>query len=1459
MFLVFDTETTGLPKNFKAPITDSDNWPRLVQISWQLHNELGELVENQDFIIKPEGFEIPYDSQKIHGISTKIANENGKDLSEVLKIFKATLLKTNFIVGHNIDFDVNIIGAEFYRKFNTDDDLSGIGVIDTMKISVDHCKIPGGRGGKFKYPKLNELHKILFGEEFNEAHNSAADVQATARCFLELIRIDVISPEVLKFTNQQINEFKQANPEPIKPADIKIKTIKIDEEETSNNKQNNYEENLKLLENVKFTHLHLHTQYSILDGAAEIDDLIEKAKADDMEAIAITDHGNMFGAKLFHQKLTGNGLKPILGCEFYVARRGMKFKENNAIDKSGYHLIVLAKNKKGYENLSKLISIAWLEGIYYKPRIDKKLLKEYHEGLIVLSACLGGEIPQKIMKENTEEAEKSALWFKEVFGDDYYLELQRHKSNDPEKNANYNDQAFVNTELIKIAKKHNIKLVATNDVHYVNEEDFAAQQRLICIGTNTYLSENKKFTYSGQEWFKTQSEMKEIFKDLPEAIISTQEIVNKVENYELNRDAVMPEFDIPEDFATLDEYKNKYTQEELIAEFKEDRFYKLGGYDKVLRIKLESDYLKKITYEGAKKRWGENLSEDVKDRLDFELDVIKTMGFPGYFLIVWDFLKAAREMGVIVGPGRGSAAGSAVAYSLRITEIDPIKYDLLFERFLNPDRISMPDIDIDFDDDGRAKILKWVVDKYGEKRVAHIITFGTMAAKSAIRDVGRVQQYPLSDTDKIAKLVPEKPGTKLKDAIKEVSELKEIRNGEGEATEVLKFAEVLEGSVRNTGTHACGIIIGRDDLEKYIPVCTASGSELKYVTQYDGKHVEDIGLLKMDFLGLKTLSIIKDTIENIKLSKGIDVDIENVDLNDKETYELYSKGQTTGLFQFESDGMKKHLMDLKPSRFEDLIAMNALYRPGPMEYIPTFIKRKHGKEKIEYDLPMMSKYLEETYGITVYQEQVMLLSRYLAGFSRGESDTLRKAMGKKKIAEMEKLKVKFIEGCKANNQFVKECEESKKDIDKTIEKIWKDWEAFAKYAFNKSHATCYSYISFQTAYLKAHYPAEFMAAVLSRNKKDIKKITFFMNECKNMGINVLGPDVNESYTNFTVNKKGDIRFGLAAVKDVGSNAVVNIIEVRKDGEFIDVYNFIERVNLSAVNKKTIESLAYAGAFDDMKIQRNQFFDENGEASDNSFVMRLINYGNKYKNDQSSEPNLFGEVYNTHIEKPELPEPRDWNIIDKLSHEKEKIGIYLSSHPLDSFKMIIDKLNPVQINLLNDIDKLKDKEFVVVGYINESIERMTKKGVPYGKVTVEDLSGIYTFTFFSKQWSQWKDNLNAGYSVAIRIKVEIPSWKKDKAEYQVNVKNVDLLYNLKDKVFKSLEIIIPIENINDDLINELDKNLQQLNKGNSQLKITIFDAEKNIDTKLTSKSIKIDITEEIVNKMSKSNLYKIKIN
>ena len=1016
-----------------------------------------------------------------------------------------------------------------------------------------------------------------------------------------------------------------------------------------------------------FIHLHVHTQYSLLDGQASIDALINKAYDDGMRAIAVTDHGNMFGIKEFFNKVNkkngkvqgtikdlqkelktlgvkeertdeenarlaeipgllekakGDLFKPIIGCECYCARNH-RLQKTEKEDRSGWHLIVLAKNMTGYKNLIKIVSQSWTEGFYGRPRIDKELLEQHREGLIVCSACLGGEIPQKIMHGNIHAAEEAVLWFKQLFGEDYYLELQRHETHRADADQTvYKHQVEVNKVLIELAHKHGVKIIATNDVHFVNEEDADAHDRLICLSTGKDLNDPNRMRYTKQEWMKTTAEMNQIFGDIPDALRNTLEIADKVEFYSIDSGPIMPTFNIPEDFGTEEGYRQKLTEQDLFDEFTRDengnvvlsqadaeaKIKKLGGYDKLYRIKLEADYLAKLTYEGAKPRYGDPLSDEVKERLNFELHIMKTMGFPGYFLIVQDFIRAAREeLGVSVGPGRGSAAGSAVAYCLGITKIDPIKYDLLFERFLNPDRISLPDIDTDFDDDGRGEVLRWVTEKYGAERVAHIITYGTMATKSAIKDVARVEKVPLAESNRLAKLVPDKipdmKKFKLKDAIEYVPELKEAANGTDPLVrDTLKYAQMLEGNVRNTGVHACGVIIGRYDISDVVPVSTAkdkdTGEEM-LVTQYEGSVIEETGLIKMDFLGLKTLSIIKDAIENVRLTTGHDLDIDHISLEDPATYKLYCEGKTTGTFQFESAGMQKYLKELQPSKFEDLIAMNALYRPGPMDYIPSFIARKQGKEEIKYDIPVMERYLKDTYGITVYQEQVMLLSRLLANFTRGESDALRKAMGKKLIEKMNALKTKFLSGGKANGY-----EEA------TLNKIWADWEKFASYAFNKSHATCYSWVAYQTAYLKANYPSEYMAAVLSRSLSNIADITKFMDECKAMGIQVLGPDVNESILKFSVDKQKNIRFGMGAIKGVGESAVQNIIEERKkNGPYKDLFDFVERVNLSACNKKNIESLALAGAFDNFHVQRESFFVDNGKGE--TFLDVLVRYGNKY--------------------------------------------------------------------------------------------------------------------------------------------------------------------------------------------------------------------------------------------------------
>ncbi len=1393
MFLIYDTETTGLPINDNAPLTDFENWPRLVQLAWQIHNEKGELVEVNNFIIKPEGFVIPRGAEKIHGISTERALKDGEELSTVLDAFGQALQKVEVVAGHNVDFDNKIVRVEYMRK-SLNCLLTEKTIVDTKESSTNYCAIPGGRGGKFKWPKLSELHFKLFGENFDAAHNASADVQATARCFLELIRLNVIQAGVLGMTVDSVQKFQALHPEPIKPIGLVVESYQEDKPAPEIPLQQVVVEKNTVvnMEMPMFTHLHVHTQFSVLDGLSKIPVLLEKAKGDGMTAVAITDHGNMFGVKNFHQAAVEAEIKPILGCEVYVARRGLEKKESK-VDASGWHLILLAKNLTGYKNLLLLVSAGWTKGYYYKPRIDKDLLRKHHEGLIALSACLGGEIPSKIVNEGVEKAEESLLEYKAVFGDDFYLELQRHKSGNPEMDRRvYEDQEYVNTELLKLSVKHNIKVVATNDVHFVDAEDAGAHDRLICIGTARDLEDPNRLHYTQQEWFKTHAEMNALFADIPESIANTQEIADKVEFYELDHKPIMPEFEIPQPF--------------------EDA----------------NAYLRSLTYEGAKYRYHE-ITDTLSERIDFELEVIKTMGFPDYFLIVWDFLNAARKMGVAVGPGRGSAAGSVVAYCLKITQIDPLEYKLLFERFLNPDRISMPDIDIDFDDDGREKVLHYVSEKYGKERVAHLITFGSMAAKSAIRDVARVQKLPLQEADRLAKMIPERPGVTLNEAIKEVPELKhELEHGKPDVSSVLKNALTLEGSVRNTGTHACGIIIARDSLDKFVPVSTVKGSILEYATQYDGHYVEDIGLLKMDFLGLKTLSIIKDALENIKRSKGIDVDIDNVPLDDKETYELYGRGETTGLFQFESDGMKKYLQDLKPTRFEDLIAMNALYRPGPMQYIPQFIKRKHGLESIQYDVPQMEEILKETYGITVYQEQVMLLSRLMAGFTRGQSDSLRKAMGKKKIAEMAKLKIEYLTGCEKNDIPLK-----------TAEKVWHDWEEFTKYAFNKSHATCYSYVSYQTAYLKTHYPAEFMAAVLSRNLNNIDKITFFTKEAERMGIQVLGPDINESSLNFTVTKDGIIRFGMAAIKGVGGSAVEDITAEReKNGLFKSIFDMAKRVNLKSVNKRSFEALAKAGAFDCFEgTHRAQYFYKENE-NDLQFIEKIIRFAAKYQQKQNSaQVSLFGDSDEFEVQDPPIPACEPWPKAVQLRHEKEVTGFYISGHPLDAFELTMKHVCNVDLSKLHDhLTDYKKKEVVFGGMVTSTLQRTTKNGSLFGVVTLEDYSGSMDFRLFKENYLKMRHMLVVGNNLLVRAMVE-PN-RYDENSLNINIRDISLLEDAMNKNIKKLTLFIDPKIVTDEFIDTMVK-MGYDYPGDTHLLISMATADKKRPLVMNSKSAKVD--------------------
>jgi DNA polymerase-3 subunit alpha len=1144
-----------------------------------------------------------------------------------------------------------------------------------------------------------------------------------------------------------------------------------------------------------FAHLHVHTQYSILDGASGIPALIDKAKSLGMEAIAITDHGNMFGAKEFHNYASKRAVKPIIGCEIYVAKRSID-EVNVKEDRSGDHLILMAKNLTGYKNLIKLVSTAWIKGFYYKPRVDKLLLAKYSEGIIASSACIAGEIQDQILNGTMEGAEAALRSYLDIFGEDFYLEIQRHETYDPEADRSaFPLQQKVIEAFKKISAKYNVKIIASNDVHFINEEDAEAHDRLICLNTAKDFDDPNRLRYSKQEYLKSEEEMRAIFSDIPEAIDNVAGLVAKIEKYKLDHAPIMPDFELPEGYTDKDEY------------------------------------LRFLTYEGAKKRWG-TLTSEQNERLDFELEMIAKMGFPGYFLIVQDFLRAARDMGVSVGPGRGSAAGSAVAYCLRITDIDPIKYGLLFERFLNLDRISMPDIDIDFDEDGRESVLKYVVDKYGHDKVAHIITFGSMAAKMAIRDIARVQKLPLSDADRLAKLVPERPGITLKEAYAEVPELAKERESSNKLiAQTLKYAAVLEGSVRQTGVHACGIIIGKDSLDNYIPLCTAKDTNL-YATQYDGNHVESVGLLKMDFLGLKTLSIIKDALDNIKKSKGIDINIETLPLDDKKTFELFSNGETTGIFQFESTGMKRYLRDLIPNRFEDLIAMNALYRPGPMEYIPKFIRRKHGTEPIDYPLSVMEKFLDDTYGITVYQEQVMLLSQELAGFSKGQADSLRKAMGKKKRSIMDEMKLKFQEGCAKNGHDVN-----------IVNKIWSDWEAFAQYAFNKSHSTCYALVAFQTGYLKANYPAEYMAAVLSRNISDIKKITTFMDETRRMGMEVLGPDINESNLKFTVNKDGNIRFGLGAIKGVGESAVLQLIEEReKSGLFKDIYDLVERVNLNSLNKKNLEAMAVAGAFDCFSsIIRAQYFSLDTKGS--SFIESLIRYGNNAKNvKNSNQQSLFGEVGGFDMVRPEPAICPDWPKLEKLNREKEVIGIYLSSHPLDDFKLEINTFTTATLADLQNMRDYLESDVVVAGMVTDTRNGIGKNGKPYGSFTLQDYSDSFRFMMFDKEFIDNSKFFTLGYYLLIKGRVQKRKYKEDELEFKI--KTINLLSSVKDELIKSVTLKINPENISIEMINEL-KEMAIENKGATELKFLFLDNDDKISLPMFSRSIRVRLNNEFI--------------
>ena len=1204
-----------------------------------------------------------------------------------------------------------------------------------------------------------------------------------------------------------------------------------------------------------FIHLHVHTSYSLLDGMSSIEKLVDKAISDGQRGMAITDHGNMFGIKEFsdycnkrNKALKEEGkapFKPIIGCEMYVARNGDKTETQGKSNMGGYHLIVLAKNKTGYRNLIKLVSRAWVDGFYMRPRTDRNDLERYHEGLIVCSACIAGEVPHKILHDDIAGAREAIEWYRRVFGDDYYLELQRHEVTDPTIRANRETfplQQKANAVLIELAREYGIKLICTNDAHFVDRENAEAHDHLLCLATAKDLDDPTRMLYSKQEWLKTREEMNQIFSDVPEALANTLEILDKVEVYSLNHDPIMPFFPIPEDFGTEEDIRKKYTEQQLYDEFTSDengnnqlspedgqkRIDHLGGYSRIYRIKLEAEYLGKLAYEGAKRLYGDPLSDEVKERINFELHVMKTMGFPGYFLIVQDFINTARnELDVLVGPGRGSAAGSVVAYCLGITQIDPLKYDLLFERFLNPDRISLPDIDTDFDDDGRARVLKWVEEKYGHDKVAHIITYTTMATKNSIKDVARVEKLPISESERLCKLIPKKlEDTETKQELKMnlpnvIKCIKDFREAElspdPKMSNTIKYAKMLEGTVRGTGIHACGTIICRDDISDWVPVSTADDPDNKgekvLCTQYDGHVIEDTGLIKMDFLGLKTLSELKDTVENIKITRGIEVDLDKIPIDDEKTYQLYQEGRTIGTFQFESLGMQKYLRELHPTVFEDLIAMNALYRPGPMEYIPEFIKRKNDPSLVTYDLPCMEKYLKETYGITVYQEQVMLLSRELANFTRGQSDSLRKAMGKKKIAEMQKLEKLFYEGGQKNGYD-----------EKILKKIWEDWTKFASYAFNKSHATCYSWVAFQTAYMKANYPAEYMAAIMSRRKNDITLVTKLMDECRAMGIQTYGPDVNESYMQFGVNQKGEIRFGLAAIKGVGESAAQSILSERQqNGPFKDIYDFVQRINLSNVNRKCFENLILSGSFDSFGISRESFYGLNQKGE--LFLDQLMRYGQLYQQEQKQVQNsLFGEG-TIEISRPKKPEVEAWSTIDRLNKERELVGIYLSAHPLDEYRFILDNICNVKCEeLKRDIDWEKFSKLSEIcfgGTITEIREGISKKNKPFGIVRIEDFNGSGELALFHEDWLNWRGSMIPESNVLIKAVCQ----ERFKGVYGLKVVSVSLLQTIKEEKIPKFTIMMDAASVSDEVVEELTKNLLE-HPGKTEVNIQINDVMKN---------------------------------
>ncbi|YCJ93077.1 MAG: DNA polymerase III subunit alpha [Candidatus Karelsulcia muelleri] len=1397
MYIIFDTETTGLPKNYNAPII---NWPRLVRLSWCLYDENLKLIELKDYIIKPEGFEIPFNSTKIHGISTEEALEKGYKINFVLEKFKIRIKNYKFLIGHNIYFDLKVLCAEFIR-LNKIHDLYKKKIIDTKEKSINFCAIKRGKG-KLKWPTLTELYKKLFNDTFI-AHDSKSDVLATSKCFFELLRIGIIS---LKNVNKKLLK-------------INIKKINLSKIKNLNFQKLNFEK--KLLKKKYFSHIHNHTYFSILSSTIDINSLIKKTIEYEMDAVGITDYGNMMGVfNLMNKIKTINEsekkkIKPIIGCELFISDNYLikKFTKKNP-DKI-YHQVLVAKNKNGYDNLSKLCSQGFIDGYYSGiPRIGKNLVEKYKENLIAISGDLNSEIPLTLLKKGEKEAEKVFKWWHNLFKDDFYIEILRH---------GLEEEDHVNKILIKFAKKYKVKFIAQNNNFYLDKKDANAHDILLCVKNcqkqSIPIGKGKgfRFGFPNQEfYFKKKLQMYNIFSDIPEAFENLKELIEKVEVYDISNPILLPKFEIPKKWRKKDCKSND--------------------------IHYENEYLKYLTYKGAKKKFS-HLNEQIKKKIEFELETIKKIGYPGYFLIVQDLILQAKKIGVEVGPGRGSVAGSVVAYCIGITKIDPIKYNLLFERFLNPDRVSLPDIDIDFDDKGREKIIQWVVNKYGKDNVAQIITYGKMGAKSSIRDTARVLNLSLEETDKMAKMVP--TNFSLKEIItKDIKDLKKILKFEELKNVItlkkifkekntlqaktLKQAMGIEGSVRNTGIHACGIIITPSDIKKYIPVAKTKDSNL-LLTQFDNEVVEKMGLLKMDLLGLKTLTIIKETLFLIKNRKK-NIKLENIPLDDEKTYELFKNGETVAVFQYESHGMQKYLKQLKPDKFYDLIAMNALYRPGPMQYIPNFIARKHGQEKISYDLPELKEFLKETYGITVYQEQVMLISQKISGFSKGDADLLRKAIGKKEKNLLSNMKKQFLDGGKKNGFS-----------SKILEKIWKDWKSFASYAFNKSHSTCYSYIAFQTAYLKTHYPAEYMASVLSNNMKNIKDISFFIEECNRIGVIVLGPDINESDYKFTVNKLGFIRFGIGAIKGIGEYSVKSILKERKK-KYNSILGLIKKVDLRLVNKKVLENLVVSGAFENFKIQRSQYFyEENGS----NMIEKIIKFGVKYKKIKENIKNsLFKNIKDIEILKPNFKSCKNWNLFEKLKKEKEVIGMYLTYHPLNEYKYEIKHLTNATIEDLNfNKEKFIGKKIKICGIISKSLN-LLKNNKNYIIFILEDYKSKKEFKLFRENYEKYKNIIYENNRIYMKLEIKQFKNKNQKKIKYIKILKILTLKKVLTLLSKKIEIFIDINQLNDSFVKNL-KKLISKNLGSKKLQITVYDKKNNLNIKYYSNKYLININKNFL--------------